>query len=185
MLKPCFNQLLQRSVAGLMLTTLVACGNLSASNLPSSLPGDPEIGTQVEAVYLTDFYPPFEVGMKYAYLSTEQKGEAEKSTLLEAEVVETTAEKAKVRITLGGGAANVTEINRKIDPPVLPAGGITFEGREQLTVPAGTFHALKFSYRQNNSLFNAWGEKGVGLVRVLEQKPNGDSVNTVLQAYTR
>ncbi|MGV3525718.1 MAG: hypothetical protein ACO1RX_15960 [Candidatus Sericytochromatia bacterium] len=160
-----------------------ACALPNGGETPQA--GDPLIGTQVEATYLSDFYPPFRAGMQYAYVGVERQGEIEKSNRLEAEVLETTADTAKIRVTLGGKISQITEINRRQDPPVLPPGGITFEGREQITVPAGSFNAQKFSYTQNKSRFNAWGEKGVGLLKILERRPNGDTVTTELQSYVK
>lgn len=168
---------------GLALVAGAACGLPNGGETPQS--GDPPIGTQVEATYLSDFYPPFRAGMRYAYVGVERQGEIEKSNRLEAEVLETTADKAKIRVTIGGKVSQTTEINRRQDPPVLPPGGITFEGREQITVPAGSFNAQKFSYTQNKSSFNAWGEKGVGLLKILERRPNGDTVTTELQSYVK
>lgn len=168
---------------GLAIVAGAACGLPNGGASPQS--GDPAIGTQVEATYLTDFYPPFRAGMQYTYVGVERQGDIEKSNRLEAEVLETTADKAKIRVTIGGKTSQITEINRRQDPPVLPAGGITFEGREQISVPAGSFNAQKFSYTQNNSSFNAWGEKGVGLLKVLERRANGDTVTTELQSYVK
>ena len=123
--------------------------------------------------------------MKYVYLSTELKGEVKKSTRLEAEVVETTEQKAKLKISIGGTAPTTTEVDRDQDPPVLPSGGITFEGRENVTTPAGTFNALKYSYSQNKSAFNSWGVKGTGIIKILEQRSEGDTVTTELQSFEK
>ncbi|PKL76283.1 MAG: hypothetical protein CVV27_11030, partial [Candidatus Melainabacteria bacterium HGW-Melainabacteria-1] len=84
---------------------LLACSPPSGSLTPE--PGDPPIGTKIDAKSLLDFYPQFLAGMKYVYVSVEKKGEVDKSTRVEAEVLEANADLAKLRLTIGGAQSNV------------------------------------------------------------------------------
>lgn len=175
---------LARLLCGLLLLAPVACGNpVTGSATVTAEAGDPQIGTQVEAKSILDLYPQLLAGMKYVYLAVEKKGAVAKSTRVEAEVLETDADKAKVRLTIGGANSTTVDINRA-NPPVLPSGGLVFEGREQIGVPAGSFNARKYSYSANGSTFNVWAQQDVGVLRTLEQKANGDTVDNQLQSFS-
>src|SRR5690349_19644630 len=85
-----------------LLLPLNGCGN--GLNDPNdtdgavSEPGDPPIGTRVEAKSILDLYPQLLAGMKYVYLVVDKNGEVSKSTRVEAEVLSSDADKAKVRL---------------------------------------------------------------------------------------
>ncbi|HEY9841053.1 MAG: hypothetical protein ACAI44_23770 [Candidatus Sericytochromatia bacterium] len=169
-----------------LLAPLAGCGPNSPGGKTSlgTEPGDPPIGTKTDAKSVLDLYPSLLAGNKYVYLSVDKNGEVAKSTRVEAEVLEATADKAKVRLTIAGANSSVIDIDRA-KPPLLPPGGLIFEGREQISVPAGSFNALKYSYTQGTSSFNTWAQRDVGILQTVEQKGFAHVVTTTLQSYEK
>ena len=82
-----------------------------------------------------------------------------------------------------GGSETKTQTVDTSKPPVLPAGGLHFEGRENIQVPAGSFNAQKFSYGQNGGTVNVWALKGIGILKVFDQRANGDTATIQLESY--
>lgn len=161
---------------------LAGCGAAGTPGSPSNAePGDPTIGTHVGSQDVVGYFPPPKVGINYVYVGVEKKGETTKTTRAELEVLEVNGSKVKLKLTIAG-ESKTTDVDTST-PPVLPPGGLTFEGRESLSVPAGSFKAAKFSYSQNGSNFNVWAFKGVGVLKILEQRPNSDTNTVQLDSY--
>lgn len=159
-----------------------SCGASNGPGAPD--PSDPAVGTKLSNQDIVGYFPPPKVGLNYVYVSTNRTGEVSKSTRLDISVTEVNGPKVKLKLIAAGTNTSMHDVDTGT-PPVLPPGGLTFEGREQLTIPAGSFNAQKLSLTQNNNTINVWAVKGVGIIKTLEVKANRDTVENVLQSYTR
>jgi hypothetical protein len=160
--------------------SVFSCGNPSSTDTTSNK----QIGEKVDAKFVLDFLPTFVAGMKYTYISKSKKGQVELSELTTAEVIESNGEKSQIRLTIGTNSSVVPVDLSK--PPVLPPSGISYEGKETVTVPAGTFNTTKISFSiSGGSSFNIWLLKDTGIIKVLEQKNNGDTITTELKEFKK
>lgn len=152
---------------------------LASCTNPSTNQNEIQTGTKVDSKYLISFLPKLKQGIKYAYLSIERKGTSQNSSRIEIDVLNVNDNKVKLKTSIAGNAQNDSEIDLN-SPPIFPTSGILFLSKESLTVPSGTYLTSRFSYLQNNSNFNVWLSTDVGIIRLQEQKNNGDIITTEL-----
>jgi hypothetical protein len=144
-------------------------------------PSDPPVGSKISTQDIVGYFPAPKAGMLYVYVSTEKKGLVTLSNRAELEATEVKGTLVKLKLSVGDESKFVDVDTAK--PPVLPAGGMNFEGREEVSVPAGSFKAFKLSFSQNNSSFNVWAVKGIGVIKTLEQRANSDMLTVELHQY--
>lgn len=163
--------------------SVFSCSNSPTSSNTSTSSTDRQVGSKVDGAYVIDFLPQFVAGMRLNYVTKSKVGAVDMSQLTTIEVTETSSTTAKLNVTSGGKTNPVTFDRAK--PPILPEAGITYEGRENVTVPAGTYNAVKVSFSNTTSVFNAWLSKDVGIVKVVEQRKEGLVVTTELNEFKK
>ncbi|MGV3526647.1 MAG: hypothetical protein ACO1RX_20685 [Candidatus Sericytochromatia bacterium] len=144
-------------------------------------PPDPAVGSQISTQDIVGYFPTPRPGMRYVYVSTEKKGQVTLSNRAELEVLSVQGTQVKLGLKVGNEDKQ-TDVDTA-RPPLLPAGGMNFVGRENVTVPAGTFSALKLSFSQDNKSFNVWAVRGIGVLQTLEQRPNQETMTIQLESY--
>lgn len=179
---------LSASCKGVLKPLAAACGAwllLSSCGIPGTPgapdPSDPPVGTKITVQDIVGTFPAPKVGINYVYIGVEKKGQVTKTTRAELEVAEIKGAIVKLKLDVAGDQKTVDVDTSK--PPILPPGGMSFEGREHVAVPAGTFNAMKLGFSQNSSSINVWAVKGIGVVKTLEQRANGDTMTIQLQSY--
>lgn len=167
-------------VTALLASLLIGCGLPGTPGTPD--PADPAVGTKVTSQDVVGYFPAPRVGIRYVYTGVELKGQVTVSHRLDAEVAEINGNLVKLRLIVDGAASKLQDVDTS-KPPVLPPGGLTFEGRENIAIPAGNFNAQKFSYSQSGGTVNIWALKGIGVLKVIDQKANRDTNTIILESY--
>lgn len=171
------NKSIKKLVVTSCLLLITSCSTSATTNT-----SEIKSGTKVEVKYIVDFYPKLKQGMKYVYLTREKKALAQVSTRLEYQVNEVVENKLKVTTLTDNTDQKMLEIDMNA-PPLLPAKDILYEGQELLIVTAGSYISKHFSYIKDNSRFNIWLSKDVGIIKFTELKNSGDSIITELNEF--
>lgn len=176
--------ILKKSLTVLFCSSLlISSYSCSSANTSTPVVNDKTVGSKVDATYVMDHFPQLIAGTKLTYLTKSKVGSVDMSQQTVIEVLETNSSKAKLRV-VSGDKSNLTEFERN-KPPILPASGITYEGKETITIPAGIYNASKVSFSNDSSVFNAWLIKDIGILKVVEQKKDGLVVTTELIEYKK
>lgn len=173
-----YKPFLKATVLALACTLFSSCGSDIGTVAD---PSDPPVGSKLSAQDIVGYFPTPKVGIQYIYVSTEKKGLVTLSNRAELEVAEVKGTLVKLKLNVNDESKFVDVDTAK--PPVLPTGGMNFEGREEISIPAGKFKAFKLSFSQNTSSINVWAVKGVGVVKTLEQRANNDTLTVELHSY--
>ncbi len=157
---------------------------LSPLFLSCSSPSTNEIksGTKFQIQYIKDFYPKPKIGMKYVYLSSEKKGLAQVLNRLEYTVSEINSNNLKLKSLVNSKDEKTIDLDLN-NPPLLPKTDYLYEGKEFLTVIAGSYLTTRFSYLINNDRYDLWISDDVGIIKYLERKSSGDVILTELNEF--
>lgn len=181
MIKPIIKNSFTFLLCSLLLIPSYSCS--TTTNTPNTTVNDKAIGSKVDAIYVMDHLPQFVAGMKLTYLTKSKVGSVDMSQQTSVEVLETNSGTAKLRV-VSGDKSNLTQFERN-KPPILPPSGITYEGKENINIPAGSYNASKVSFSNDTSVFNAWIIKDIGILKVVEQKKDGTVITTELIEYKK
>jgi len=172
------NKPIKKLIVAVSLLLITSCSTPATTTNTNEI----KSGTKVEVKYIVDFYPKLKQGVKYVYLTREKKGLAQVLTRSEYQVTEVNENKIKVTSLTDNADQKVLEIDTNV-PPLLPAKDILYEGQELLIVTAGSYITKHFSYIKDNSRFNIWLSKDVGIIKFTELKNSGDSIITELNEF--
>lgn len=142
---------------------------------------------EVDKKFVASFEPPYKVGMKYTYNVSSSQTPNLAPEVVSTEILEINAEKVKIKTTSSLKGEQTQE--DKIDnfDPGMPNTGIINEGNESVTVPAGTYDAVKVSYFMdlgpNKAKTTIWLVKDIGAIKRVDILPDASIITTELKEF--
>jgi hypothetical protein len=164
-----------------------------AASSASSTSLDLTVGAKVENSFFAAYGPTsLHAGTKWVYtVNVDTGGFGNTSSELTIEVLAVNGDEITIQTT-AGGQVTTSKSSSAVKPSVQGAQNtdFTFEGFEDVTVPAGTYNgAAKVSANATSSGVNIkmtyWYAKGVGPVKIMSEitSPVQSTSNTVLKQF--